>query len=181
MPQFDDVTRTQQAMWSRGDFHRIGVSQVVVGEMLVRALGCRARADVAHTFGAMFAPDQEKTAGQLIRVLGPSGRLGMANWTPGSWVGAQFGLQARYLPPPDGVLPRPSLHRQSVRAVQRLVRSRAAAMTRHPLEEGVRTAKPSTCTPGTSAHSVHTWRSGSLSSPSPDPRGWIQWCAVTDS
>ncbi len=25
-------------MWARGDFHRIGVSQLVVGELLVRAL-----------------------------------------------------------------------------------------------------------------------------------------------
>jgi len=35
---FDDVTRAQQLMWSRGDFHRIGVSQVAVGELLARAL-----------------------------------------------------------------------------------------------------------------------------------------------
>src|SRR5689334_25429507 len=34
----DQVTQAQQAMWGRGDFHRIGVSQVVVGELLVRAL-----------------------------------------------------------------------------------------------------------------------------------------------
>jgi hypothetical protein len=37
-PAFEEVTRAQQVMWSRGDFHRIGVSQVVVGELLVRAL-----------------------------------------------------------------------------------------------------------------------------------------------
>jgi SAM-dependent methyltransferase len=58
---------------------------------------------VISTFGAMFAPDQPATASELIRVLRPGGRLGMANWTPQSWVGAQFGLQARYLPPPAGV------------------------------------------------------------------------------
>ena len=34
----DQVTRAQQAMWGQGDFHRIGVSQVVVGELLVREL-----------------------------------------------------------------------------------------------------------------------------------------------
>lgn len=59
---------------------------------------------VASTFGAMFAPDQQATAAELIRVLRPGGRLGMANWTPESWVGAQFGLGARYVAPPPGVL-----------------------------------------------------------------------------
>jgi SAM-dependent methyltransferase len=169
-PKFDEVTRVQQAMWARGDFHRIGVAQLVVGELLVRALhvhagervldvaggagntalaaarrwaevmctdyvpdllehaaaraaveGLPLRTEVADaqallfpdgsfdvvtsTFGAMFAPDQQATADELLRVLRPGGRLGMANWTPDSWVGAQFGLQARYLPPPAGVLP----------------------------------------------------------------------------
>ena len=37
-PAVEQVSRAQQAMWARGDFHRIGVSQVVVGELLVRAL-----------------------------------------------------------------------------------------------------------------------------------------------
>src|SRR5256885_564583 len=32
------VTARQQQMWATGDFHRIGVAQVVVGERLVRAV-----------------------------------------------------------------------------------------------------------------------------------------------
>ena len=60
---------------------------------------------VTSTFGAMFAPDQALTAAELLRVLKPGGRLGMANWTPAGWVGAQFALQAVHLPPPAGLLP----------------------------------------------------------------------------
>ena len=62
---------------------------------------------VTSTFGAMFAPDQHATAAELMRVLRPGGRLGMANWTPESWVGAQFALGARYIPPPPGAWRQP--------------------------------------------------------------------------
>ena len=44
--------------------------------------------DVAMSiFGAMFAPDQERTAAELLRVVKPGGRIGMANWTPDGGVG----------------------------------------------------------------------------------------------
>lgn len=170
MVDFAAVTSRQQAMWATGDFHRIGVSQVGVGERLVRSLKVRAgervldvaagagntalaaarrfadvlatdyvpdllgHADerakteglpletavadaqdlpyqdasfdvVTSTFGAMFAPDQNKTASELLRVLRPGGRLGMANWTPDGMIGEMFTIGARYLPPPEGVLP----------------------------------------------------------------------------
>lgn len=164
------ITEQQQRMWSAGDFHRVGVSQLVVGERLVHALhvhagervldvaggagntalaaarrwadvvctdyvpdlleraqrraeaeGLPVRTEVADaqqlpfdddsfdvvtsTFGAMFAPDQARTAAELLRVLRVGGRLGMANWTPEGWVGAQFGLLARFRPPPAGLVP----------------------------------------------------------------------------
>ncbi len=47
----DDATRAQQAAWARGDFHRIGVSQVVVGESLVRALHVHAGERVLDVAG----------------------------------------------------------------------------------------------------------------------------------
>src|SRR3954468_25044063 len=139
------ITQRQQKIWSTGDFHRIGVAQVMVGEMLVRSLhvhaeervldvaggagnaalaaarrgaevictdyvpellhraqrraeaeGLPLRIEVADaqqlpfddgtfdvvisTFGAMFAPDQEKTASELLRVCRSGGKIGMANW-----------------------------------------------------------------------------------------------------
>lgn len=60
---------------------------------------------VTSTFGAMFAPDQSRTASELLRVLRGGGRLGMANWTPQGWAGAQFGLVAQFVPPPPGLVP----------------------------------------------------------------------------
>jgi ubiquinone/menaquinone biosynthesis C-methylase UbiE len=46
---------------------------------------------VLSTCGAMFAPDQEGTAAELLRVCRPGGRIGMVNWTPDSYVGELFG------------------------------------------------------------------------------------------
>ena len=42
---------------------------------------------VISTFGAMFAPDQEKTAAELLRVCRSAGKIGMANWPPRGLVG----------------------------------------------------------------------------------------------
>ncbi|MEV4539607.1 methyltransferase domain-containing protein [Asanoa sp. NPDC049518] len=60
---------------------------------------------VLSTCGAMFAPDQEKTAAELLRVCRPGGRIGMVNWTPDSYVGQLFQTLGRYVPPPPGLLP----------------------------------------------------------------------------
>jgi SAM-dependent methyltransferase len=60
---------------------------------------------VLSTCGAMFAPDQQQTARELLRVCRPAGRIGMVNWTPDSYVGALFRAIGRHLPPPPGQLP----------------------------------------------------------------------------
>lgn len=58
---------------------------------------------VTSTFGAMFAPDQEATAAELVRVVRPGGRIGMANWIPDGWVAARYAMQVKYAPaPPPG-------------------------------------------------------------------------------
>lgn len=56
-------------------------------------------------FGAMFAPDQEKVASELLRVTRPGGRIGMANWTPAGGVGRMFETISRHAPPPPGLRP----------------------------------------------------------------------------
>ena len=60
---------------------------------------------VLSTFGAMFAPDQDKAAGELLRVCRPGGKIGMANWTPDSLPGDLLRINAKYIPPPPGLKP----------------------------------------------------------------------------
>jgi ubiquinone/menaquinone biosynthesis C-methylase UbiE len=60
--------------------------------------------DVAMSiFGAMFAPDQQKAADELLRVVKPGGRIGMANWTPDGSVGTMFKTISKHAPPPPGL------------------------------------------------------------------------------
>jgi hypothetical protein len=58
---------------------------------------------VVSTFGVMFTPDHERAAAEMIRVCRPGGRIGMANWTPDSFVGQIFKTIGKHLPPPAGV------------------------------------------------------------------------------
>jgi SAM-dependent methyltransferase len=60
--------------------------------------------DVAlSTFGVMFAPDQDRTASELTRVVRPGGRIGLANWTPEGFLGDLFRLVGSFVPPPAGL------------------------------------------------------------------------------
>ncbi len=58
---------------------------------------------VLSTFGVMFTPNQERAAGELLRVCRPGGRIGLANWTPDSFIGQLFKTLGKYVPPPAGV------------------------------------------------------------------------------
>lgn len=60
---------------------------------------------VTSTFGAMFAPNQEKVAQELIRVCRPGGKIGMANWTPEGLVGQIFRATGGHVPPAPGLKP----------------------------------------------------------------------------
>lgn len=58
---------------------------------------------VLSTFGVMFTPDQERAAAELARVSRPGGKIGLANWTPESFIGQLFKTIGRYVSPPAGV------------------------------------------------------------------------------
>jgi ubiquinone/menaquinone biosynthesis C-methylase UbiE len=60
--------------------------------------------DVAlSTYGIMFAPDQERAAREIVRVVKPGGKIGLANWTPEGFIGALLKTVAKHVPPAAGV------------------------------------------------------------------------------
>jgi len=58
---------------------------------------------VLSTFGVMFTPDQDKAAAEMARACKPGGRIGLANWTPASFVGGIFKTIGKYVTPAAGV------------------------------------------------------------------------------
>jgi len=61
---------------------------------------------VTSCFGAMFAPDHQAAASEMLRVCRPGGVIGMMNFTPGGAGGDFFRVLAGYAPPaPPGSLP----------------------------------------------------------------------------
>jgi SAM-dependent methyltransferase len=60
---------------------------------------------VLSAFGVMFAPDQERSAAELLRVCRPGGKIGLSCWTPDGFGGEFFKTIAKYVPPPPGTKP----------------------------------------------------------------------------
>jgi SAM-dependent methyltransferase len=58
---------------------------------------------VLSTFGVMFTPDHRRAAGEMLRVLRPGGRIALANWTPGGFIGRLFKVIGAHVPPPAGL------------------------------------------------------------------------------
>ena len=58
---------------------------------------------VMSTFGVMFTPNQDQAASELARVCKPGGKIGLANWTPESFIGQLFKTIGKYIPPAPGV------------------------------------------------------------------------------
>lgn len=61
---------------------------------------------VTSAIGAIFAPDHQAVADELLRVCRPGGTIGMVNFTPEGNAADFFGALAPYAPPPPpGALP----------------------------------------------------------------------------
>jgi SAM-dependent methyltransferase len=63
---------------------------------------------VLSCVGVMFAPHHQEAADELVRVCRPGGRIGLANWTPGGFIGQMFATMKPFAPPPPpGASPAP--------------------------------------------------------------------------
>lgn len=60
---------------------------------------------VVSAFGAMFSPDQDRAASEMIRVVRRGCQIGLANWTPDGFVGQLFGVIAKHSPNAVGAAP----------------------------------------------------------------------------
>jgi ubiquinone/menaquinone biosynthesis C-methylase UbiE len=62
---------------------------------------------VTSTFGAIFAPEQDRVAAEAVRVLRPGGQLGLTAWTPDSLIVKTIAIGREYVPPPPTDAPDP--------------------------------------------------------------------------
>jgi len=58
---------------------------------------------VLSTFGVMFAPNHQQSASEMLRVVRRGGHIGLANWTPASFIGQVFKTLGKHVAPPAGV------------------------------------------------------------------------------
>jgi len=63
---------------------------------------------VMSTIGAMFAPQHQAVADELVRVCRPGGTIALLSWTPEGMIGALFRTMGPFAPPPPpGAQPPP--------------------------------------------------------------------------
>ena len=58
---------------------------------------------VVSQFGHMFAPRPDVALAEMLRVLKPGGVIAFSTWPGEQLIGRLFALNARYVPPPEGV------------------------------------------------------------------------------
>lgn len=103
---------------------------------------------VASTFGVMFAPDQKRAAAEMLRVCRHGGKVGMANWTPDSFIGRLFKTLGGYVTPAPGLMS-PALWGTRERIVELFPAAAAVAVTERHFVMRYRSAQ----------HWIDTWRS----------------------
>lgn len=86
----------------RADVERVA-AELVEGDLEALPFADGTFDVVVSAFGAMFAPDQRRTAAELVRVCRPGGRVGLASWTAQGALGRLFTIAARYVPATPGV------------------------------------------------------------------------------
>lgn len=60
---------------------------------------------VLSIYGAMFAPNHQQAASEVLRVCRAGGVIGLASWTPAGFIGEMFRLFSRYVPSTAGLTP----------------------------------------------------------------------------
>jgi ubiquinone/menaquinone biosynthesis C-methylase UbiE len=58
---------------------------------------------VLSVFGTMFAPDHQRTADEVLRVVRSGGTVGLVSWTPDGFIGEMFRIITTHVPAPPGV------------------------------------------------------------------------------
>jgi ubiquinone/menaquinone biosynthesis C-methylase UbiE len=58
---------------------------------------------VLSVFGAMYAPDHQLAADEIIRATRTGGTVGLASWTPDGFIGQMSGVITRHVPGPPSV------------------------------------------------------------------------------
>lgn len=59
---------------------------------------------VVSMYGVMFAAHPDLAAAELLRVCAPGGKVVLANWTPGGFIGQMLKTVAAFVPPPPGAI-----------------------------------------------------------------------------
>ncbi len=75
---------------------------------------------VVSLIGAMFAPQPQLVAQELLRVCVPGGTIAMANWTPQGFIGQMFKTASKFIAPSD--MPAPVLWGDDATVRERLSR-----------------------------------------------------------
>lgn len=60
---------------------------------------------VMSAIGVMFTANHQRAADELVRVCAPGGKIALASWTPGGFIGQLLKIVGKHAAPPPGTLP----------------------------------------------------------------------------